>query len=263
MGAKELLRDGKLTEAIDAQAQAVKASPGDTSARIFLFELLAAAGDWERASKHLDVISTQAPAMATGVASYHAALRAEKVREALFATGQGAPQSMTTQALNPEPYLSALKRLSAGDGAEAKRLLVEGEEARPTRSGTVNGRAVDDFRDADDFLAPFLEVIANGLYGWIPLASVAKLEFEEPRFERDLLWRATSITLLDGASSMMLVPVRYPGSHKSPDELLRLGRATDWREDGDMVAGIGQRAFLAGDELAYVLDLHEVTLAEA
>jgi len=263
MGAKELLRDGKLTEAIDAQVQAVKALPGDTSARIFLFELLAAAGDWERASKHLDVISTQAPDMATGVASYQAAIRAEQVRDALFATGQGAPQAMTAQALDPEPYLSAIRRQAAGDGVEAARLLGEGEATRLLRPGTVDGRAVDDFRDADDFLAPFLEVIANGLYGWIPLASVAKLEFEEPRFVRDLLWRPTSITLLDGASSMMLVPVRYPGSHKSPDELLRLGRATDWRENGDVVAGVGQRAFLAGDELAYVLDLREVTLAEA
>jgi len=263
MGAKELLRDGKLTEAIDAQVQAVKAAPGETGARIFLFELLAAAGEWERASKHLEVISTKAPEMATGVASYQAALRAEQAREALFTSGQGAPQRMTTYPLDPEPYLSALRLLAAHDRPEAKRLLADAEAARAMRPGTVDGRAVDDFRDADDFLAPFLEVITNGLYGWIPLATVAKLEFEQPRFVRDLLWRVTSITLLDGASSVMLVPVRYPGSHKATDELLRLGRATDWREEDDVVAGVGQRAFLAGDELAYLLDLREVTLAEA
>ena len=69
MGAKELLRESKLTEAIDAQVQVVKSAPGDTTARIFLFELFAAGGDWERASKHLDVVASQAPDMATGVAS--------------------------------------------------------------------------------------------------------------------------------------------------------------------------------------------------
>ena len=263
MSAKELLREGKLTEAIDAQVQAVKAAPGDTTARIFLFELLAGAGDWERAGKHLDVVASQSPEMATGVSSYQATLRAEQTRDALFATAQGAPHRMTSEPLDPEPYLSALGRLRSGDVAEAKRLLGEAERARPARPATVNGKACDDFRDADDILAPFLEVIANGIYGWIPLAAVAKVEFDEPRFVRDLLWRPTAITLRNGATAAMLVPVRYAGSSKAGDDMLRLGRATDWREENDVVAGIGQRAFLAGDDLAYVLDLHEVAFADA
>jgi type VI secretion system protein ImpE len=263
MGAKELLQEGKLTEAIDAQVQAVKASPGDTSARIFLFELLASAGDWERASKHLDVVASQAPDMATGVASYQATLRAEQARDALFTTGQGAPQRMTAEPFDPEPYLSALGRLRASDVAEAKRLLGEAETRREPRPATVDGKPCDDFRDADDVLAPFLEVIANGIYGWIPLGDVAKLEFDEPRFVRDLLWRPTAITLRNGATAAMLVPVRYPGSGKSGDDGLRLGRATDWREESDIVTGIGQRAFLAGDDLTYVLDLHEVSFVDA
>jgi type VI secretion system protein ImpE len=263
MSAKELLREGKLTQAIDAQVQAVKSAPGDTTARIFLFELLAAAGDWERASKHLDVVASQAPDMATGVSSYQATLRAEQARDALFATAQGAPQRMTTEPLDPEPYLSALARLRAGDTAEAKRLLAAAEDGRAARPATVDGKPCDDFRDADDVLAPFLEVIANGVYGWIPLADVAKVEFDEPRFVRDLLWRPAAITLRTGATAAMLVPVRYPGAGAAGDDLLRLGRSTDWREDGDVVAGVGQRAFLAGDELAYVLDLHEVAFADA
>jgi type VI secretion system protein ImpE len=263
MSAKELLREGKLTEAIATQVQAVKAAPGDTSARIFLFELLAGAGEWERASKHLDVVASQAPDMATGVASYQATLRAEQTRDALFTTGLGAPQRMTAEPLDPEPYLSALARLRAGDVAAAKRLLAEAEGGRAARPAAVDGKPCDDFRDADDVLAPFLEVIANGIYGWIPLADVAKVEFDEPRFVRDLLWRPTAITLRNGATAAMLVPVRYPGASKAGDDMLRLGRATDWREESDIVAGVGQRAFLAGDDLAYVLDLHEVVFADA
>lgn len=263
MSAKELLREGKLTQAIDAQVQAVKATPGDTTARIFLFELLAAAGDWDRASKHLDVVPSQAPDMATGVASYQATLRAEQARDALFIAGQGAPQRMTAEPLDPEPYLSALARLRAGEGAEAKRLLAQAEDARAPRPATVDGKPCDDFRDADDVLAPFLEVIANGIYGWIPLAQVAKLEFDAPQFVRDLLWRPAAITLRNGATAAMLVPVRYPGSGKAADDLLRLGRATDWREQDDVATGVGQRAFLAGDDLAYVLGVHEVSFLDA
>ncbi len=263
MGANELLREGKLTEAIDAQVQAVKAAPGDTAARIFLFELLAAEGAWDRAAKHLDVVSTQAPDMATGVSSYQATLRAEQARETLFGSGQGAPQRMTADPLDPEPSLSALRRLRAGEGAEARQLLADAEAARAPRPATVDGRSCDDFRDADDLLAPFLEVIANGLYGWIPFAAIATLEFEQPKFLRDLLWRPTSITLVDGATAAMLVPVRYPGSGAATDALVRLGRATDWRDDGHVVTGIGQRAFLAGDDLAYVLDVGRIDFAGA
>jgi type VI secretion system protein ImpE len=263
MSAKELLRAGKLTEAIDAQVQAVKAAPSDTTARIFLFELLAGAGDWERAAKHLDVVASQAPDMATGGSSYQATLRAEQARDALFTAGQGAPERMTSEPLDPEPYLSALRRLRAGNVAEAKRLLSDAESARVTLPATVDGKACDDFRDADDILAPFLEVIANGIYGWIPLADVAKIEFDEPRFLRDLLWRPTAITLRTGATAAMLVPVRYAGSTRAADDLLRLGRATDWREEDEIVAGVGQRAFLAGDDLTYVLDLHEVAFPES
>jgi type VI secretion system protein ImpE len=263
MSAKDLLREGKLSQAIDAQVQAVKAAPGDTTARIFLFELLAAACDWDRAGKHLDVISSQVPDMATGVSSYQATLRAERAREALFTTGQGAPERMTSQPFDPEPYLSALTRLRTGAGDEARRLLAAAEEARPAQPAVVDGRACDDFRDADDVLAPFLEVIANGIYGWIPFADVAKLEFDEPQFVRDLLWRPAGITLRTGATAAMLVPVRYPGSGRAGDELLRLGRATDWQEQDDVVSGIGQRAFLAGDDLVYALDVREISFPDA
>jgi type VI secretion system protein ImpE len=262
MGAKELLRESKLTEAIDAQVQVVKSAPGDTTARIFLFELFAAGGDWERASKHLDVVASQAPDMATGVASYQATLRAEQARDALFTAGIGAPQRMTTEPLDPEPYLSALGRMRAGDTGEARRLLARAEDERPSQPATVDGRPCEDFRDADDVLAPFLEVIANGLYGWIPMVQVARIEFDEPRFLRDLLWRPAAITLQTGATAAMLVPVRYPGSGKSDDDALRLGRSTDWQEHGDVVNGVGQHAFLAGDDLAYVLDLHEVVFVD-
>jgi type VI secretion system protein ImpE len=263
MSANELLREGKLTQAIDAQVQAVKTAPGDTTARIFLFELLAAAGDWERASKHLDVVASQAADMATGVASYQATLRAEQERDTLFTTGRGTPQRMTTEPLDPEPYLSALGRLRAGDAAEAHRLLAAAEEARPAQPATVDGKACDDFRDADDVLAPFLEVIANGIYGWIPFAQIARIEFDEPRFLRDLLWRPAAITLQTGATAAMLVPVRYPGSSKAADDMLRLGRATDWREEGEVGIGVGQRAFLAGDELASVLEVGDIAFAGA
>ena len=57
----ELYKQGKLQEAIDAQIQAVKAKPGDQSLRLFLFELFAFAGEFDRAHKQIDVLKFDEP----------------------------------------------------------------------------------------------------------------------------------------------------------------------------------------------------------
>jgi type VI secretion system protein ImpE len=258
MGAHELLQQGNLTAAIDAATQDVKAKPGDVAIRVLLFELLAAAGEFERAQKHLDVITDKSPDMAQGAGSYRAVLTAEVARAKLFARGEGAPQRMTYVPLDPEPMLGALHRLRSGAAAEAASMLAQASDGRPPRPGAVNGRRFDDWRDADDLLAPVLEVIANGLYGWIPFAQIARMTFEPPRYLRDLLWRPVTVTLLGGESSAMFVPVRYPGSETSSDDTLRLGRSTDWRDTEGVVTGIGQRTFLAGEDACAILEAKEI-----
>src|SRR5262249_52941140 len=122
MDAAALLKVGQLSAAIEAATQDVKSVPGNVRARIFLFELLAAAGEWERAQKHLDVLGDQAAAMQEGVLSYRAVLDAERLRTRLFTSGEGEPQQVTPTRLDPEPHLTALRRLRAGEAAEAGRL---------------------------------------------------------------------------------------------------------------------------------------------
>jgi type VI secretion system protein ImpE len=138
-------------------------------------------------------------------------------------------------------------------------LLEQSAAARPPRPGAVDGRHFDDFRDADDVLAPYLEVFANGLYGWIPFVQIQKLTFEAPRYFRDVLWRPVTVTLTTEESSAMLVPVRYPGSELQKDDQLRLGRATEWEETGGVVTGLGQRVFAAGEESCALLEVGEVS----
>ncbi len=51
--ASELFKAGKLQEALAAQTQEVKNKPGDQAKRLFLFELLAFAGDLDRARRQI------------------------------------------------------------------------------------------------------------------------------------------------------------------------------------------------------------------
>ena len=86
--AKELLDHGQLADAVDAQTQAVKASPTDVQSRLFLFELLCFAGDLGRAEKQLDVIAHQSADMEVGVAVIREVLAAESKRRAVFGLGK-------------------------------------------------------------------------------------------------------------------------------------------------------------------------------
>ena len=55
MTAEQLLRDGKLAEALAALTQQVRAQPADSKLRTFLFQLLVVEGQWQRALTQLSV----------------------------------------------------------------------------------------------------------------------------------------------------------------------------------------------------------------
>src|ERR1700692_4357265 len=58
---RELYQAGQLQAAIQALTAEVKANPADGPGRIFLFELLSFAGDWDRAQKQIEVLGQAGP----------------------------------------------------------------------------------------------------------------------------------------------------------------------------------------------------------
>ena len=106
MTAKELYRAGKLNEAIQALNQELRNNPTDLKQRIFLFELLCFAGEYDRAEKHLAVLSEASAEAATGALLYRAALMGERSRNDLFEKREyptGAVQPVTGT-LNGKPF---------------------------------------------------------------------------------------------------------------------------------------------------------------
>ena len=148
-------------------------------------------------------------------------------------------------------------QLRAGATPEAIRLLTRVEEERPRPAGACNGQRFEDFRDLDDLTSCVLEVLTvNGQYYWVPLARIESLDFHEPARPRDLLWRRAHLVIRDGPDIEMFCPVLYAGSAAEPDDLLRLGRSTDWRGgDEAPVRGVGQRTFLVGEEARPILEI--------
>lgn len=259
--AHDLFQAGDIAGWTAALTAEVKAAPTDVSKRFQLGEALLVAGNVDRADAQFDMVSTQDPSWGPKAAMIRQMLRAMKAREEFFT--KGSPPEILK---DPDDYLSTLLRanmsLREGDEAEAAKLFAEAEELRPEAPGTAGDKAFDDFRDLDDRTAGILEIVtSNGKYYWTPYSQVREIAFAPVERPRDIVLRQAEVDIVDGPSGVVFIPTIYwmdPG--KSADAA-RLGRITDWLgdDDGGPMYGVGQRAFLIGEEAAAIHTLEHLT----
>jgi len=254
MTAAELLKAGRLADALAAAQATVRKAPTDLGARILLAELLVFSGNLERADVLLDAASTIDPSTAVVVAEFRQLIRADMARRQLFRDGR-VPELLTDPTEVQRLQLAALVAMRENNLAEAAKNAAAAEEARPHTPGFHNDVAFDDMRDADDLLAGTFEVLTTtGKYFWIPAERGLTAEFHPPKRPRDLIWRRCSMSVAEGPDGDVYIPVIYAGSDPATD-LLRLGRETDWTdEDAGPVRGIGQRVYLCGEEDIAIMD---------
>lgn len=260
---RELYQAGRLKDAIDALTAEVKSKPGDAPSRIFLFELLSFAGEWDRAKKQVDVLGQAGPNEALAVQVYLANIEAERLRERLFSEGLH-PHFLTEPPPFVDLHLDAINRVREGNFAEARALLDRAEEERPASAGTLNGRPFADFRDADDLVGPVLELIVKDKYAWLPFSQIRRMEIGPPAKLRDLVWARAKVEALDGTVGDVFVPALYAGTPRSGDDQVRLGRMTTWVPLADDLArGAGLKTFLAGDDEVALFEAKQVEFTPA
>jgi type VI secretion system protein ImpE len=260
MTADDLFKAGQLQPAIDEQIKAVKANPADHALRLFLFELLAFAGDLDRARRQIEAIRYDAMELDSAVQSYRKLLDAEHARRRVFAEGI-MPQFLTKPPEHLGKRLEAVNALRANQPAQATELLTKASAAAPTVRGTLNGKPFDELRDCDDLFGPTLEVMAHGDYYWLPLEQVESLAANSPKYPRDLIWLPARLEVRDGPAGDVFLPALYPGSHSHADDAIKLGRASDWKSsDGGPVQGNGARIFLAGESDVSLLQCREIQI---
>jgi type VI secretion system protein ImpE len=233
MKARELLAASRLTDAIESLGVELRSDPTDAQRRSVLFELLAFAGEFDRAEKHLDILAQRGPDAGMGALLYRAAIHAEKTRAGMFKTGD-----------RPE---------HRGSTAPA---------------GTLNGKPFSSIRDADPRIGDRLEVFAAGQYMWLPFEHIASIRIDPPKRLRDTLW--TPAILKTGPKfkgvelGEVLLPVLAPLSFDSDDDTVRLGRVTEFvaTDEGQEVP-IGQKLLLVDDEEIPILEVRELTVTSA
>lgn len=237
----EVLREGKLDEAIAQAISGVKANPTDAESRYRLFALLAFSGDLHRARKQLEALGMGDEQMMRAKAVYINLLASEQERKAVFHHG-------AEPLLPPDPpahlqlRLAALRDLADGRTDDAAGKLDEAVENIPECRGTLNDEELTAWRDLDDLLGSVLEVFAGGRYMWLPLERIVTLEIHPPSHLLDLLWLPVDLVDVHGASTSVHVPVLYEGSGDSDDPRAATGAITDWEDAGaGILRGRGQR----------------------
>jgi type VI secretion system protein ImpE len=256
--AKTQLDAGNLNGAVEAALASVKASPTDTQARTFLFELACFSGDWERAEKQLDVIGHQDIDAMIGSQIFRQNLSAERSRLLLFSDSRK-PEFMTAPPAYVEDLLAANNRIREGNLSEAREILDKVEEERPAFAVKVNGEEVSDFRDYNDLTCCVFEAIVKDAYTWLPFEQVSKIEFFQPKSLRDLFWIQAKVDMKNGTGGEMFIPALYANSWKSDNDQVRLGRMTDWRDAGEEIyLGEGMRMFWIDGQDRPILEIQTI-----
>lgn len=260
----KLFKSGQLDDAVKAAQTAVKSKPTSQADRALLAEFLCFAGEFEKADKHFDILTDQAPELGPAFSVIRQVIRAELARREVFFDGR-VPSFLFEPDETMKLQMRALVEWQAGAESEARTLFDDVEGKRAAAKGICNGTDIDDFRDADDRLGGVMEVLTGtGDYYWIPAPSIRHLTFAAPKRPRDLMWRQASIDVENGPDGEVFIPVLYPIKDAPSRSSLQLGHETDWRaEDNGPVIGFGQRVFLAGDEPVTVMELKELKFADA
>ncbi|HZN25613.1 MAG TPA: type VI secretion system accessory protein TagJ, partial [Burkholderiales bacterium] len=256
----ELLRAGRLDETLAALQQEIRKKPGDGKLRVFLFQLLAVLGQWERALAQLQVAGELDPAALPMVQTYREALRCEFLRQEIFA-GKRAPMVFG----DPDYWLALLLeslRLSAdGEHGKAQPLRDKAFELAPATAGSLNGQRFEWIADADARLGPVIEAVINGRYYWVPFHRVRSIRIEDPADLRDTVWMPAEFRWANGGQVVGLIPTRYEGTAAAADDALRLARRTEWIEQGEgAYVGLGQRMFATDVGEYALMDVRSIEL---
>lgn len=241
----ELLAGGDIRGARSALIEEVRANPGDPRVRMFLFQLCALTGEWDRAKSQADTLGKLDPAAKMLAVAYSQCIDAEARRAAVMAGTE--PVAM----LSPVDWGAALAegiRLRQSGGAGADEAIAAAFDEAPASPGTLDdGTAFDWIADADPRFGPTIEAIIAGRYGLMPFAALEALTIHAPHDLRDTVWIPAEFALRQGIKVAGFIPVRYPGSEASDDPAIVMGQATDWTEANGGEAGLGQRLLVLSD----------------
>ena len=257
----DLVKLGRLDEVLKMVTEDVRKNPSEVSLRIFMFQLLSVLGDWKRAMNQLDVAAGLDDKCLLMAAMYNPALAAEPFRSEVR-DGKRDPLIFGEPAQWVGLLLQANKLQGEGKTDAANEMRAKAFEEAPATPGIIDGESFEWIADADQCYGPMIEAIIQNKYYWVPFQNIKNIVIEPPSDLRDMVWAPAQFVLTNGGEAFGLIPVRYPGSELSKDNLIRLSRKTDWVDESGVARGIGQRLFATDAGEKSLLEIRRVLLTQ-
>ncbi len=279
----ELIGGSNLQAALERAQQQVRQEPAAAKHRIFLFQLFAVTGQWERCLTQLNVLAEMDASTLPMAQAYRAAIPSEPLRTKVF-DGQRSPLLFG----QPERWMAllvqALQASAQGNLAQAQQLREEAFAEAPATTGAIQVAAspVPEgaapkansgepemgepqpfawIADGDMRLGPMLEAVINGNYYWIPFHRIREIRLDPPADLRDVVWMPAQFVWANGGQSVGLIPTRYTGSESSDDDQIRLAVKTEWLEPAEGVfVGRGQRMLATDGGEFPLMDIRRIVM---
>ncbi|RZM85496.1 MULTISPECIES: type VI secretion system accessory protein TagJ [unclassified Escherichia] len=254
-----LLRDYSVAEGIQLAEHQVKMHPAQASRRHSLFQLLCAIGDWSRALQQIQLCARMDANYTREAQVFGELIRCEIYRHSCF-QGEQHPGFILPPPAWMEDLLAALACNARGEAQEADAYRSHALEAITDTTGQWNSGVFDWISDSDSRTGPVLELVAGGVYIWLPFSQIRSLKSPLPANLTDLIWKPVNITLHNGDTHSAWLFPRYSGSERAADTL-RLCRETTW-QDGPgetLVTALGQKIWLTSHGDISLLDMTACT----
>jgi type VI secretion system protein ImpE len=251
MTPEELLKEGRLEEALKSLQHVVRDDPANPKPRVFLFQLFSILGDWNRANTQLQVLADMDSDSMMLARIFTPVLLCEAIRREVFA-GKRTPIIFGEPPEWIGSLAEAMSFFARGEYRAGAKLRDQAFEMAPTSAGKVNGEPFEWIADADERLGPVLEVILEGHYYWVPFSRIRQVLIEPVTDLRDLVWAPAQFIWENAGQASGHIPTRYPSSENAPENSVKLARKTEWHDHAGVHTGLGQRV-LATDANEYPL----------
>ena len=257
MTAEDYLKQGDINAALLQLQEQVKKQAANPELRVFLFQLLAVMGQWDRALTQLDVASDLDDGTLAMVSMYRQVIACERFREQVF-LGNKEPVIFGKPKKWVALLIQALQLTAQGEYSKSQTLRSQAFDAASITSGVIDDQKFEWFADSDPRLGPVMEAIIEGRYLWIPIENLKTIVIDEPVDLRDVIWLPTHFTWNNGGESYGLIPSRYPFSYQHAP-LLALSRKTEWQDCGaDLFLGLGQKIWSTDSNEYSVMDVRTI-----
>ncbi len=254
---QQLLRNAKLTQAMESVIGAIKSNPKDPGLRSQFIELLCIDGQLERADQQLMQAIKLFPEFVAGASQIRHMLKAAQARED-FSKGGATANFLGGRDEQYQKLLELNLAIYHDKQDDIPRLSDELEALRPQASLTINGKSYLDVRDIDDSLGGFIELFSStGNYYLAPIDQINYLTIKPANNLLETLWRPVEFEIEGVIEGEAHLPLTYL---HACSEAHKLGKETDWKPvyQQQVFQGLGQKIWLADESAIAITSITEI-----